>query len=355
MKKMILAGLCTLTTAAAIAAPIDPMDYYTPDNLDERTLEYVWNNMTTDLRGKDCYRRAQIWVTGMKTPRGQQVKAKKIFIHYTQKFNRVLDSIEDENRKYGSSKIKTADGKRALNRAEAYYYKKNITWDYHVAPLVEVDGVDVVLDKNLPLPYDMEMPYTGIDPQELDPTASPYRLKQTVRQSSIDEWLEALTYRGEMLWVTKRKMIQARVNELSKKIRKPGDRYDEKVKELQREYLALEMDKQEYIDIKCEQITSMGELDAKHDEGWCYYSIVPMYYYNEIDLRNLSYGITNFNHVIPLPTYMNTPENNERGKQYIQHDFNPRELKDALKEITEEDTKAKYKRIYERMKEALED
>lgn len=351
MKKFLATSICVLATANVFANPINPMDFYTPDNVDQKTADYIWNNMTEDLRGKDCYKRAQIWVMGMRDMRRRQVKSKKIFIHYTAKFNRMLDEIEDDEKIWGKKDIENNFGEEILNYSEKSLYDSNVTWDYHVAPMIEVDGVDVVLDKNLPLPYDMPMPYVA---------TKDYKLDLKVRRSTPEEWLEALTYRGEMLWNVKKKVMEAHLPILREKLRETKskskkEKYTEYINRIKQEQVALGMDKNDSIDIKCTQITSMAELDANHENAWCFYSVVPMYYFNEIDLRNVAYGYSGFNHAVPVPTSANTAKNNAAGKQFIQNKFDIEELKVSLGEINDRDTRAYYQGLYEYLKEREED
>ena len=89
-------AMCSLVClSSAMAAPINPMDGYEYDNISRSTLNYAWNNMTKDVVGDDCYRRAQLWSIGLKDRSGQQIKARKIFMHYTDKFNKILDGLGD--------------------------------------------------------------------------------------------------------------------------------------------------------------------------------------------------------------------------------------------------------------------
>lgn len=344
MKKLMTTTMLSLVClSSAMAAPVNPMDGYEYDNISRSTMNYAWNNMTTKVVGDDCYRRAQLWSIGLKNQYGEQIKARKIFMHYTDKFNKVLDGLGGRKISKAWSWTKSTRSlmkKHGLNYDEASLYKNNITWDYHVAPLVEVDGQDLVLDKTLGLPYDVEMPYTGVESVEL-----------TQRISTPEEWVEALTFRGEMLWKVRKKLIKAEMNKYRSKARKGKRNAAKKYNALVAEYKSLEMDKKDSIDIKCTEVSSMAEVDAQHETAWCFYSKVPMYYYNEIDLRNLAYGQTKYNHSGAVPVKMNTAENNARGEAFIQNDFNAAELKDAIKELDSESQEKKFKRILERMED----
>lgn len=350
MKKLLSLTLCSLSLSA-FAGPINPMDFYTPDNIDQRTVEYIWRNQTTEVDGKDCYKRAQLWTTAMRDLRGRQVKVNKIFIHYTDKFNDLLDDLTVDGEQHRVSKfnifgkLSNPSKKYGITSREADLMRNNIVWDYHVAPMAIVNGQEVVLDKTLPLPYDVEMPYNK--------NAS-FSLK--TRMSTPEEWLEALTVRGEMLWSIRKKIIEHEMNETREDMRSSNERKREKaiakLPRLQSEYRALDMDIEDSIDIKCEKIESMAELDANHNNAWCFYSVVPMYYYNEIDLRNLAYGNTGLNHAMAVPTSYATETNFSKGRNYIQNSFSHDELKNALGELkgNREDPIRQY---YEQILEAL--
>ena len=336
----------TLATTQAWAQPVNPMDYYTPDTIDARTAQYIWDNQTTNVKNKDCYKRAHIWTSMMRDLYGRPVKAMKIFIHYTQKFNNLLDDIENQHRRYGNERTKDKYGNYVLNVQERWLYENNKTWDYHVAPLLDVEGQLTVFDKTLQLEYQMSHPYTAED--SVDPS---YRFRLNTQMSTPEQWLDALSYRGEMLYQIKRKLIERYLEKVSEDSR-PRRREIEKARELRAEYIAMGMDRNPTIDIKCEEVTSMAELDAKQDKGWCYYSIVPMYYWNEIDLRNLSYGYTSYNHAIPLPLSANTPEANAEGRDFIINEFNIIELELSKGEITSSRERREFRNMIKEMEEA---
>lgn len=286
--------------------PADPMANYTPTAISESKMNSIWSRMTTGLKDKDCYRRAQIWTWNMYDIYG--VKSMKVFIHYTNKFNRELDEAADMSR---------SGLKEVLDRRLYDMLKYNKTWDYHVAPLVQLtNGEYRVLDKSLVLAYDAQYPYTDNEAWNL------YK-----RPATIEEWTEGLMVRGELLWKARKAMLE-------RDMRKAGygaSRYNS----LRAKYEELGMDKADSVDIKCHKATSIAEVDLNHKTKYCFYTIAPMYYYNEIDLRYLAFGNTGQRYSNPVRvegTY--TEENFLEGVQnYVQDRWNYSELYDARKEF----------------------
>ncbi|MBD64208.1 MAG: hypothetical protein CME62_03320 [Halobacteriovoraceae bacterium] len=346
MKKLFVVSSCILGSLAAIASPVDPMENYTPTQVDGMYVNHIWNQMRMDLKGDDCYRRAHLWAYGMNRKHG--IKSTKIFMHYTEKFNLELDYLGDEDRfeggivngLFGWIGKKTSDIDH-LDRKIQSLVRNNIKWNYHVAPMIYADGEPVVMDRYLDLPYDAVYPYTSDEAWDLK-----------ARPASPEEWVEALTVRGELLWQAHKQKLINKMDELQedidkyqrkankKKKAKDKRKYYEKMAEKQAEideimvkFRSLEMDKGDSIDIKCKKVTTIAEVDAAQETEWCLYSEAPMYYYNEIDLRNLAYGYTGYNYAIAVPTEVQTQENFENGRNYVQRYFNEEELDDAVKEI----------------------
>lgn len=323
MKRLALATICALTMATQAFSQDynDPMEGYTPTDISSSEAKSVWNSMRTDLKNKDCYRRAQLWTHDMYTK--QRIYSRKIFIHYTDKFNRELDNLgREDGLGWFSRKRIEIDG---VDNRVIRLIRSNITWDYHVAPLLSVDGEDVVMDRTLSLPYG---------------EGNTYRL--STRMSTPEEWLDALANRGELFYKARRQELYNDYNEAKAKYNKFLERgrtskiqkFAAKMREAMSQIKRLGMDKNKTIDIKCKKITSMVELDKGHDKEWCYYSIVPMYYYNEIDLRNLAYGrIPGLNYARAVGVEHHTAENFANGRDYVQTRFNPAEVEDAQGEI----------------------
>lgn len=283
--------------------PADPMENYTPSTVSYNRMMTMWNNMNDKMDGDDCYRRAHIWAYDMYDFYG--VKSMKIFIHYTNKFNRELDKMADMYRR---------DLKGKIDYRTYNMLKYNKTWDYHVAPLVQLDNGEYrVLDKELIMAYDAGFPYTQDEAWKL-----------IKRPATIDEWLDGLTIRGELLWQARKERLKIDISKAS------GNRRAA----LLAKYRELGMDKYDQVDIKCERAQSIAEVDLNHSNNYCYYTIAPMYYYNEIDLRSLAFGYTNQNYAMPVNSSVYTEQNFENGRtNYVVEDWNYSELKDAAKEI----------------------
>ncbi|MBT4793151.1 MAG: hypothetical protein HON90_16380 [Halobacteriovoraceae bacterium] len=328
MKLITFTVLAAMSTQATIAAPMSPMENYTATNVAGSEVSRIWEGMETDLKGKDCYRRAQIWAYDMHEQ--MNINSKKIFIHYTDKFNRELDQLGD----IGWMKRKFFKAKK-LDRRINKLVRTNITWDYHVAPMISVDGSDLVMDRYLELPYDAPKNYTA---------KQAWSLK--AKPATPESWVEALTVRGELLWQARRASLLQDIKKAKKQSRFSSNNNDaddfmyssnsesseDKLKKLQATFKKLGMDKSDRIDIKCEKVDSIAEVDMQHDTAWCFYSVAPMYYYNEIDLRSLAYGDSQYNYVSAPPKSVQTEKNYQDGRSYIQTRFNQDELIDADKE-----------------------
>ncbi len=285
--------------------PANPMRNYTPSIIGEQLMMRMWSKMTTKLKDKDCYRRAQIWTWDMFD--FFNVKSMKIFIHYTNKFNNELDRVADMD----DSELEYVLDNR-LMKMLGY----NKTWDYHVAPLVLLqNGEYRVLDKSLILAYDAVYPYTDNEAWDLKK-----------RPATIEEWTEGLMIRGELLWKARKAMLERDMRRT--------DPNSATYNRLRAKYIELGMDKNDSIDIKCHRAQSIAEVDLNHKTAYCFYTIAPMYYYNEIDLRYLAFGNTGQPYHRPVSADSYTEENFINGAEnYVQRKWNYSELVDAKKEF----------------------
>lgn len=294
--------------------PANPMEGYNPTPISERQMNTLWAGMTTELKDKDCYRRAQIWTWSIWDR--HRINSMKVFIHYTNKFNRVLDEVAKESRR---------GLKDVLDRRTFNMLKYNTTWDYHVAPLVLLDNGEYrVLDKSLIMAYDARYPYTDNEAWNL-----------TKRPATIEEWTEGLMVRGELLWKAKKAMLE---RDMSKE-----DYGSAEYNKLKKEYVDMAMDKYESIDIKCHKAQSIAEVDLNHKTAYCFYTIAPMYYYNEYDLRALAFGNTNqpYNRPVTPDTY--TEENFRAGAEnFKQTKWNYAEVLDAKVEFKKRSERKEY-------------
>lgn len=329
MKKLIIPAMLSVMAQTVFAGPADQMGSYEASNITPRTMNRVWRNMETEFKGKDCYRRAHIWSYEMY--RDLNVKSKKIFLHYTDKWNHELDKMGGEfYGRFGTGKLKQlafdVDG---ISKRDLRMVRHNITWDYHVAPVVTVDGEDYVLDKELDIAYDA-------NPADYSDDEA-WRLEK--RPASPEEWVEGLTIRGEILWKARKAFLKEELHDVNKKARKTkSDRkkkkYHQEARAIEAKMVELGMDKHR-IDIKCKKVSSIAEVDQDNGKSWCFYSEAPMYYYNEIDLRNLAYGDTRYSRryqQVP-PMSIQNETNYEAGeRKYTQTRFNKEEIEDAQAE-----------------------
>ena len=298
------------------ALPVNPMNDYVPTDISEKylTVEQIWNNLHSYMKGKDCYKRAHIW--SYDTYRRFGVRSKKIFIHYTNKWNYELDDLGGEKLYGGFLGLNSLKRKGlkydGISDRDMGVIKSNKRWVYHVATTIVDNKKDVVLDRTLRLAYDAE------PSQYTDDEA--WNLK--VRPSTPEEWMESLTIRGEILWKIRKAKLKEElkeaessreVNTIEKTMRRLS-MIDESGNELSR------------IDIKCKKANSIAAADLNSTNEWCYWTEAPMYYWNEIDLRYLAYGNTGYRYNISPPESVHTERNYSNGESYIQFEFDENEV-----------------------------
>ena len=298
------------------AGPVDPMNNYTPTDISEKylTVDQIWDSLHSDMKGRDCYKRAHIW--SYDTFRRFGVKSKKIFIHYTSKWNYELDDLGGE-KLYGgflglnSLKRKSLEYK-GISKRDMGVIKNNRRWVYHVATTVVEDKKDIVLDRTLRLAYDA-VPGKYIENEAWD-------LK--VRPSTPEEWMEGLTIRGEILWKIRKAKIKKEIKEAK------SSREVEKLKETMKKLGMIDRlgNEVSQIDIKCKKARTIAEADKNSGDEWCIWTEAPMYYWNEIDLRYLAYGNTGYNYNISPPLSVQTESNYLSGQSFIQTEFDMEEV-----------------------------
>lgn len=310
-KSMLLTALVgTAISTGAFAAPISPMENFEPTNISESKMHQIWRTMEDSFKGKDCYRRAHIWAYDMY--KNDNIKSRKLFLHYTNRWNFELDKMGGEFSGWFSKVKQLSFDAPGISKRNRNMVRHNITWDYHVAPLVLVEGRDMILDKELTIAYDA-------NPADYSEDEG-WNLKR--RPATPEEWTEGLTIRGEILWEARRATL---LKDLRKAQRK-GQHGT--ARSIEAKMVSLGMDSPR-IDIKCEAVESIAHVDQNHKTAWCFTTEAPMYYYNEIDLRYLAYGRTRYNYSSPPPMSVQNERNYRNGEQYIQTNFNPAELKDA--------------------------
>lgn len=289
-----------LASTIATAAPISPLEGYQTTTHDSYDLNNFWrtvSNMDSKMKGKDCFKRAMLW--SYKLNKSYGVDSKKVFMHYTNKFNRDLDD----------------QGRTGLMARLGRVFSSNDGWDFHVAPVVNINGTDMVLD-----PHMRKSPEPVID------------------------WVEYLTERGEWL-------LKKRHHKLLKDLKKYGGKlrskerkstaqledYRNKVAEIKAtlKRLGLTMDPNQKVDIKCKKITHIMEFDRNQDTEWCYYQETSMYYFGPLELRYLNYGNINWDKRLPVTDLsLHNEANFADGRNYVETGWDYGKLNMSLDEFT---------------------
>tara|TARA_Y100000768_G_scaffold388691_1_gene386199 strand:- start:4561 stop:5526 length:966 start_codon:yes stop_codon:yes gene_type:complete len=319
-----LLGLST----SAYCTPVSFMDDYRLTNLTTDQFQEVSDSIRTSFRGKDFYRISH--VVAYEMHENFEINSGKIFIHFTNKWNRELDELGNLGR-FGQRYF---NGERyGLTEDETNAIRHNLTWDYHVAPFLLVNNEEVVLERNLQLPYNLQPNYTPEEAFEL-----------SLKDSSIQEWVEALTVRGEILWKARRRMLLRRKEGLLSEIEgtnRPRIRRTLRARLVQTENMLERLGmngSNETIDIRCREATNMAMVDAGQETEWCFYSKTPMYYYNQIDLREVTYGAdlpSEIRYVLPVPRSFHTDEYFEAGhvEKVLKSRFDEAEVRSAYREV----------------------
>src|SRR5690554_1400048 len=167
-----------VASAIVSAAPISPMEGYRTTDHSRYELDNFWRDvsvMDSQMKGKDCFKRAMLW--SYKLDKDYGVASKKIFLHYTDKFNRELDD----------------QGRRGIAARLGRIFSGNAGWDFHVAPAVTVNGKDYVLD-----------PQFRPGPE------------------SVEDWLDSFMERGEALLKKRHLKLLKDLRKYERKSREKG-------------------------------------------------------------------------------------------------------------------------------------
>ncbi|MBC75622.1 MAG: hypothetical protein CME64_06365 [Halobacteriovoraceae bacterium] len=295
MKKLFTFASVFLSTSI-LAAPVSPIEGFYTTNHTEYELEQFWDEISSinrKMEGDDCFKRASIW--SYKLDRKYGVKSKKVFMHYTDKFNHELDD----------------QGRSGVGAFFGRIFSSNDGWDFHVAPAVEVNGVDYVIDPHL--------------------VSSP---------RTTESWVEYLTERGERL-LKKRQYdllddLKKYRSQLRRASRSRASRYQAKIVEAQNtlKRLGLTEDPNQKVDIKCQKITHIMEFDRAQQDAWCFYQETSMYYHGPLELRFLNYGsISSWDQRRPVTDLQyHTEDYFSAGRNYVQTDWDYDKLDDSLDE-----------------------
>lgn len=293
MKLLFLLGFAVSTKLMAV--PYSPLYDYQASTHPRHLISQMWNTISRineDMKGDDCFMRAQIW--SFKLDRAFNVKSKKVFMHYTDKYNRELD----------------VKGGFGLGRLKRQVFGR--IWDFHVAPVVNFEGQDIVIDPKL-----MDAPKT------------------------VQGWVDGLMERGEFDLKNRQIVL---LNDYYKYKRKLNSkfatdesraRYRGKMRDIERtlRYLGVGFDYDEKVDIQCKQVEHIAEVDLNQESAWCFYQLASMYYYGPLQLRYLNYGDIDFDKRFHVKDRrFHTRENYENGARYIQRNWNYDEVEESLKE-----------------------
>jgi hypothetical protein len=256
-----------------------------------------------------------------------KVNGMKVFIHYTQKWNKYLDSPGKGASERLMQKFLSEDH---LTKKENDLNKSNTTWTYNVAPAFMVDGEIKVFERALKLPYNAPADYSIEQAGGL-----------IYKNTSPESWVEAQTVRGELLWNIRKKTFNSKKVSLDRELRisSSKNRKQEIKKELEdinNTMSVLEMDSQDSLDITCKNAANMSAVDLGQSSEWCFYSVTPMYYYNQLDLRAFTFGapksFRNYSYPV-LDVELHENKNVEKSQAiFSQNKFNEVELKDARRE-----------------------
>jgi len=302
--KNIIGTIVLLTSLTVLAQPLSPMYGYEMTNHSKSDLKRFWNkvqNLEKQFKGKDCFKRAMIWSYTLN--KHENVDSKKVFMHYTNKFNREIDDM----------------GRSGAGARLGRIFSSNKGWDFHVAPAVKVDGVDYILD-----------PHLRKGPE------------------TIENWVEFLTERGES-------RLKYRHRDLLKDLRKARRRlsrskknistdreqvteFRNRVEEIQNKlrYLGLTENANQKIDIKCKKITNIMEFDLNQESEWCYYQETSMYYFATLELRLLNYGdLVGVDMRLPVTNSIHHTEKNyvEGARSYSHNIFKMNYIEKSLDEF----------------------
>lgn len=288
-----------LASTLSLAAPVSPLADYRTSSHSQYELDTFWRTvsiMDSNMKGKDCFKRAMLW--SYKLDRQYGVKSKKVFMHYTDKFNHELDD-------QGRSGIAARFGR---------LFSSNDGWDFHVAPVVNVEGKDLVLDP---------------------------RMRK--KPEPIEKWVDYLVERGERLLKKRQLDLLKDLRKYRKRSRK-YDRYtyDQlkkhrgKVAEIEQKLkeLGLTENPNQKMDIQCRKITHIMEFDRNQDTEWCFYQETSMYYYGPLELRFLNYGEISWDQRLPVTDLsFHNQRNFSDGANYVEKDWDHKKLDESLDEF----------------------
>jgi len=290
--------LMALTFTTLSLAQVSPMRDYESSEHSKKDLNIYWNtvkSVSDKMKQNDCFKRAHLW--SYKLEKEHNVKSKKVFIHYTDKFNKELDDL----------------GNRGVGLIFRRLFSSNVGWDFHVAPVVNIGGQDFVLDPKL-----------------------------RDRPTTVKEFTSYLSSRGEKLLKQRQLDIIKGLRKLRNKLAQTPDslgrmKYQTEINELEKKlkYLGVSDKENEKITITCKQVKHISEFDLNQENEWCFYQFASMYYYGPLQLRYLNYGDIPVDKRLPVrDRKYHTQQYYNDGELFINTDWDYNELEQSFDEFT---------------------
>lgn len=308
VKKLLLSLIVTLITVNAYAFdPVSPDENFQMTNFDSmEQLNRYWRTMKgkrwlrSEGDGTNCYDRAHVW--SYELFRDYQVKSKKIIIHYSAKY---MDELDDG-------------------------------WSWHVAPMVTLNGQEMVLDKlfmDEPVTKEAWLAhFTKFAKDRLE-----YKRRDILTEISNAQWkIDRIRQdKGRFWWPS--------ISSLRRKIYKK-----------QRELRSWGLSADRPAEINCKPISHIEEMDYptltyKEDEEknrtrieWCYVQTMSMYYHGLPQLRLLNYGDSRMSRI---PYRRDLDAARRAGANHQQHDFDMMQVWDAIERAFDKPEK-RFRREY---------
>lgn len=244
MKKLI----STIIAFVSLSAFAQEMSYYSQDysvtNVESVSKAVqIFNKMKTKTtRSSQCYNRAMAWSYDMFKDYG--IKHEKVLIYYTNKYRDELDR----------------------------------KWGFHIAPLITVNGEKYAMDREF--------------------HKEPFKL---------NDWVKWFVGHGEGKLKAKRDKLVYKKQKAQSKIDRldPSSsyyyadlrRYQEDIAEINNEMAFLNVTDEGEVSINCKKIEQVTYWDENPKDGWCFYQVIPMYYWGPPQLREMDRGVleTSFN------------------------------------------------------------
>lgn len=268
MKKQLLSsialiGLSFNAFAYETVKPVSPLKDFQISNVDSYTAQRAWNTIEKSPKTRSiCSNRAMVWSYDMKRYYG--IDSEKILIHYTD----LLNLVGDNDGKFKRCLFGIGCG----------------GWEYHIAPVVKVEGQKMVFDK-----------------QFMDSIVSPAQWETRFTKQTNDK-------------LNNYKQRKKIVENLRKNIKKyhDSDRNRHKADLSRHALRMIEQARQNdgSYKVSCKPITHIAEHDLDQYNSWCHIQYTSMYYWNQNDLRRLN---NNFDYLITNQNY--TRENIISGGQ----------------------------------------